>query len=309
MQNLFIITQSADPDNQLLGFFTDWIAEFRNHVPHVRVAALRSPKKNWLRLGWHILVEVPRCDTVFCHMAPIFVILAAPWAKLWGKKVIFWYAHKSVTSKLRLATWLADRIVTSTSEGFRLVSSKVEIVGQGIDMQKFRPGNEKPKPFSLLTIGRIAPVKNLEVIINAVNEIPEATLTIIGEPALPQDVAYLTDLKKLANDRVHFLGKISHRELPARYQAHHIFINVSRTGSLDKTIVEAMASGCTVISSNDAARAFLPGDLVVSGGDAKELAQTIRTVATKSYPELREYAIQHHSLQSLIEKIHGHERV
>ena len=76
MRSLLIITQKVDENDDLLGFFVDWIEEFKKHIPSVKVIALNSPKKSWIRLFLRMLWYVPQSDAVFAHMSPIFVVIA-----------------------------------------------------------------------------------------------------------------------------------------------------------------------------------------------------------------------------------------
>ena len=139
MKRLLIITQKVDEDDQLLGFFVGWIREFKKHFSSVSVIALRAPRKSWFRLLLQILWQVPRHDAVFIHMAPMFAILAAPWARVWGKRIGLWYTHKAVTWKLRIAEKFVDVIFTASPESFRLPSKKVIITGHGIDTELYKP--------------------------------------------------------------------------------------------------------------------------------------------------------------------------
>jgi hypothetical protein len=47
-------------------------------------------------------------------------------------------------------------------------------------------------------------------------------------------------------------GPLPYAEIGAAFQTGAIFLSMSRTGSMDKAILEAMASGCIPISDNDA---------------------------------------------------------
>ena len=71
---------------------------------------------------------------------------------------------------LRIAEKIADNIFASTSSGFRIKSKKLNIVGQGIDTEKFLPDtNKKPNDkFKIISIGRISPTKDYETLINAI---------------------------------------------------------------------------------------------------------------------------------------------
>jgi len=139
MRNLLIITQKVDENDQLLGFFVGWIKEFEKHFDRVTVVALNAPHKNWLRFIFQILWEVPRHDAVFVHMAPIFAVIAAPWARIWGKSVGLWYTHGTVIWKLRLAEKLVHVIFTASPESCRLSSKKIIITGHGINTELFKP--------------------------------------------------------------------------------------------------------------------------------------------------------------------------
>ncbi len=335
--NLLIITQKVDQDDQLLGFFIDWLKEFAGRFEKVTVLCLEKRKFdlpenvhvfslgkdrgasklyqffNFYKYCFSLRREY---DAVFVHMNPIWVILGSPLWTAWGKKVYLWYAHKQVTTKLRLAEKMADGIFTSTAEGFRLLSKKLNIVGQGIDIQVFHPDLSKRREgINILSVGRIAPSKNYEVLIEAAKMLKDDgfdfRVTIIGEPALPQDKVYEKKIRdKIKNygleKQFQFLGKIPHRQLPGYYQSYQICVNTSVTGSLDKTILEAMASGCVVISSNDAAKQFLPQDLILESNDPIQLAEKIKTSSQRELrQELVDYARRHHSLDGLIDRISG----
>jgi len=81
-------------------------------------------------------------DIIFSHMAPIFTIALAPYA-LWKRvPIVQWYAHPSVTWRLRLAHYLCTQIVTSFPTSYPYKHDKVTVVGQGIDTDLFSPGQE-----------------------------------------------------------------------------------------------------------------------------------------------------------------------
>ena len=258
-------------------------------------------------------------DAVFVHMNAVYVVVGSWLWCLLGKKIFLWYAHKIITWQHRVAEKFADGIFASTLQGFRLKTHKLHIVGQGIDVSLFRPTtNYKPQTTNLkiLSVGRIAKIKNYGVLIDAAEILNKKgvdfTLTIAGAPVFPEDVEYEREIRRVVknkglDERFKFVGKISNKDLPEYYQSHQIYINLSRTGSLDKTIVEAMASGCTVISSNDSAREFLPPELIIPDDDPVKLAEKIIEVKDKDYsPGLREYVIKNHSLENLIDKISGY---
>ena len=358
MKNLLIITQRVDENDQLLGFFIDWLKRFSEKFRKITVLCLERGKCDLpenievISMGkdsgyskirqlstFYFLLSTLKYDVIFVHMNPIWVVLGGPVWRLSGKKIFFWYTSGGVTAKLKLAEKFADVIFTASKESFRLSSKKVIITGHGIDTGLFKPDSSRskaipaevprhePSPSNLkdgasrfdlkgikiLSVGRLAPVKNYETLIDATKILKDTGLdfsvTMIGEVALDSDHRYLASLKlKVKNlkleENFKFIGKVNHKELPEYYQSHDIFVHLSKTGSVDKTLLEAMASGMKVLSSNDSARAFLPAELLFNGFDPAELAAKIVAVKDEpADPALREYVVRNHNLDKLIENI------
>lgn len=339
---LLVVTQKVDENDQLLGFSIGWFRRFAEKFDSVLIFCLEKGRfelpdnvnvvslgkdrgesklkqlANFYKNAWFFRKEY---DAVFSFMNAIWIVVGWWLWRISGKNIYLWYAHKTVTWKHRLAEKMADGIFTSTLGGFRIKSKKVKIVGQGIDTDIFKPISvfrdlDTSKSLKLLSVGRIAPIKNYEILLNAAKVLRDQGLdfhiTMVGEPVFSEDVEYEQKLKNIVlksglNSRVSFVGKIINKDLPQYYQSNDVFINLGRTGSLDKTIVEAMACGLNVISSNEAAAEFLPKELIVKGNDSGELAEKIKEISAKNFgAELREYVIKHHSLDNLVEKISSH---
>ena len=77
-----------------------------------------------------------RINACFARMMPLFAVMGAPLLKAKGIPIILWYAHGHVSRMLRMAEKVVDKIVTSSPQGCRLQSSKVLVIGQGIDTQR-----------------------------------------------------------------------------------------------------------------------------------------------------------------------------
>lgn len=331
---LLVITQKVDKHDVALGFFIPWLQRLGDQIncsvlclekgeyylKGVSVSSMGKENGNsrisrFLNFYSYVFRNHNNYDTVLVHMNPIWAVLGGWYWRLRGKKVILWYTHKSVTWKLRVASFFATVILTASKESFRLPSSKLIVTGHGIDTDVFRPENiEKNKEeLKIITVGRIAPVKNYEVLISAAkilhNEGVPFHLSIVGEPALDKDIDYLGGLVESVsvndlNSQVSFLGKVDHFNLPGLYAKQDMFIHMSNTGSLDKTILEAMACGLKVLSSNDAAKGFLPHHLVFDGKNAVDLADKIKDQSRSDLDSgLRDYVIKNHNLDGLIKKI------
>lgn len=344
---LLIITQKVDENDQLLGFFIEWIRLFSKKFEKVTVLCLEEGSlalpdnvraislgkdkgagklRQFLNFQFSIFNLRNNYDAVFVHMNPIWVVLGGWWWRLTGKKIFFWYTSGGVTAKLKLAEKFADTIFTASKESFRLPSKKVIVTGHGIDTELFKPDfsrsnlDRRTPRFDLggikiLSVGRVSPVKNYETLINAAKILKDGgvnfSVTMVGETALDSDVRYLASLKfrikslKL-EENFSFIGKINHKELPKYYQSHDIFVHLSKTGSLDKTILEAMACGCNVLSSNDSSRKFLKDESVFKEDDPEELAGKIKNLCGAGCRrEFRDYVLENHDLDKLISKIYA----
>jgi len=263
----------------------------------------------------YIWSERKNYDAVFVHMNPEYVILGwADW-KVLGKKIALWYVHKYVNLKLRVAEKLADKIFTASKESFRLPPNKVEIVGHGIDIEKFKIqfAGLRTK-LTIITAGRISPVKNLETLIDSFGILQNSKIDfeakIAGGPATKSDSVYFEKLRSMVRqknlqNRVSFSGPIPYSQIQDFYAEGDIFVNLSETGSLDKAVLEAMASGITVITSNEAFKDILPAQYFLENKSPEGLAERVQELAGEQRPneELRDIVVKNHSLPRLIKRI------
>jgi glycosyltransferase involved in cell wall biosynthesis len=83
---------------------------------------------------------------------------------------------------------------------------------------------------------------------------------------------------------VRFPGAVPYREVPRWYADSTLVVNASLTGSLDKVVLEAMASGRPVLSCNEAIPPVLASlgtereALHFAPGDAAQLAARIEAL-------------------------------
>lgn len=344
--HVLMMTPRIDAKHDVLGFAVKWVRELSRHFDRLDVltgyageydlpenVTVRSYGKERGYSKSRRVIEFERhcatyarenqIDVAFVHMVPAYVLASWPLLGARGVPYVLWYAHGTVTSKLRAAHPLVSRVVTSTPASFNLSSKKVEIVGQGINMEEFTHNREPRADGHLLGVGRIDPVKNFDVLIAAVADIHErkqrVSLNIVGEPF--QSEEYRKSLGQQVRDSglddvVRFVGSVPHEAIVDYYQSAKLFLNASRTGSLDKTEVEAMACGTPVISCNDSycdmvEETPIDADLVTfPPGDAVALADRVEAILGMDEAEYRELQRQsrdavkrRHALQKQIERI------
>jgi glycosyltransferase involved in cell wall biosynthesis len=247
-------------------------------------------------------------SVVFSHMNTHFTVLFWPLAKISAIKQVLWYAHRQTSLLLRLAAWCAERVVTSTKEGFSLPSNKLDIIGQGIDTHIFVDPGTKDRQCDVVTTGRISPSKKIDEIIGQflAASLPASHLHIIGSPASSGDVVLRDRLQAEYSTipAIHFVGFKSPAEIADIYRRCSIFVNLSETGSLDKANLEAAAAGLIVVTSNAAFRSFVlerglfAGALLSSAGD---LASLLRDIQSR----LEWYRIEHAAIAVAVREAHA----
>lgn len=339
---LLIVTQVVDKNDSVLGFMHGWIAEFARNVDELTVICLkkgehylpdnvkvvslgkegkRSRIQYILRFYNYVWSERVNYDTVFVHMNPIYIVLGGLLWQLLSKKIALWYTHKHVDLKLRVAEKMADIILTASRESFRLTSKKVKVMGHGINIDAFNPSvKEKDSVFTILTIGRISPIKDYETLIEAANLLVQKGLNIkviiVGGAGTPEQVPYEQSLKKLVaekklGDTITFVGPLPNTQIVSFLERAHVFVNTSGTGSLDKSGLEAMACGLPVITCNESYVDMLQSyGYMFEKGNAQALSKKIEDYMKKDKEtrekvsvEMRDLVVKNHALQSLIPKI------
>lgn len=341
-----MLTPRVDSEHDVLGFTVQWIGALADQVESLDVltgyegvhdlpanVSVRSyGKERGLSKPERLVAFQRQCrqlartgdiNVLFSHMIPKFVLASWPWFGLRGTPYVQWYAHSNVDLSLRLAHRLVDGVVTPTASSFRLPSEKVRVVGHGIDTDWFVPGDQNPDRTTLLNVGRIDPVKNLDVVVDAVDELldrgRDVSLRVVGEPTA--DESYATQVRRQVTDlnladRIEFRGSVPHTEVLAEYQRAGVFINASRTGSLDKTEIEAMATETPVVSCNDSFADMVrdssvdDAKLTFPPGDANALADRVETLLDLDEAayrnlgsECREVARARHDVRALMETI------
>jgi len=171
-------------------------------------------------------------------------------------------------------------------ERFGFDEKKMKVLPIGVDWNKFRKtkNNELRKKlglenkFVLLSVCYLSRKKNLEMIINSINELPENTVLVHAGGIA--DKEYKKELDKLIShlnlqSRVLFLGNKTLEELTQLYSIGDVFINSGFNESYCIPIIEAMASGLPVLTTKvgvaeEAVHQGKNGFLIESASQLKE---------------------------------------
>jgi glycosyltransferase involved in cell wall biosynthesis len=333
---LLIATQTVDTEDPVLGFFVRWIEEFSKQVEHIEVICLREGehslpsnvrvhslgKENgsvnrmtyalrFLTLAWKLRSEY---DVVFVHMNQEYILISGWLFRLLGKRVYFWRNHVQGNIWTRLSVFLSHTVLYTSPHSFTARFRKAIQMPIGIDTDFFKSDPlVVKKTNSILFLGRLDPVKKVEEFIRAMQSV-DGVADIYGDPT-PGNEAYAREVMDRAvplvtAGKIVFHHGVSHQETLGLYNAHSIYANLTPSGSFDKTIGEAMASGCVVVCANDAMRGVVREELLVKDDEPQDAARAILAALRLSPHEraaeeqkLRAYVMQHHSLSLLIDNL------
>ena len=336
---LLIVTQKIDKNDDVLGFFHGWVAEFAKHCEKVTVITLgageydlprnvevlslgkeegKSRLKYTLNFYKYIWSKRKDYDDVFVHMNPEYVVLGGILWRITGKKIGLWYTHKAKNLKLYIASKLANIIFTASSESFGLKSKKLHVLGHGIDIEKFKPDNKDKvgNIFNIVYVGRISLIKNQQLLTKAVDllvnqfNFKDFKVSFVGSPLSKKDEVYKNDIDKFINDKnigrfINFVGSVPNKDLCEIYNRADLSINLCPTGGMDKTVLESVACGLSVIALNKTFSNILPVQSILETNDAEELAKKIIDLSKSReiQNELRLEIVRHHSSEKLIQNI------
>lgn len=274
---VLMITPGVDESQDLLGFTASWIRALAKRVdmlyvitpffnpdttlPENAIVYGLNEKSNKLTRYLFLskimigLLSKKQVDVIFCHIGPNSVLWAAPWAKLFRIPIVTWYAHAHVSRRLRIAHFLANRIVTPHEDDFNIKSNKVIVTGHGVDTDRFRPvenPQRRGNKTTILSVARISPVRNYETLVKAadilINEkgMKNIEILIVGGVPLASHEEYYRSILRMVeelklNDYIKFVGSVPYGDTVKYYQACDIFVHMACIGGIGKSPSEAMA--------------------------------------------------------------------
>jgi len=333
---ILILTQVVDRNDSVLGFFHRWIIVFSKQFEHIYVICLRKGEYdlpdnvsvfslgkeeglsraryilNFYRFLWKLRNEY---KGVLVHMNPEYVFLGGIVWRLLKKKVALWYNHKKGSLYLRISHILPHKIFYTSSFAYSRRYSTSQMMPVGIDTDMFAKDDriDRDKK-SILSVGRVSEIKRVHELIKALRILHKQGISvktsIYGDPVIGQE-KYFEYVKTLAahlmdEELVTFHGGVTYAKLPDIYNRHGIFVNLTPSGSLDKTIFEAMACGLPVVVCNESVKEMVSEIGFYECGNVEELVEQIK----KSIELMDEdYERRSNALITFVEKEHSLSRL
>ena len=150
---------------------------------------------------------------------------------------------------------------------------------------------------TFLYVGRLVEVKNLRMLIEVFNQLPELKLNVIGFGEQEEE------LKRMSQSNIHFLGAIPNKELSTYYQKADVFVLPSIVEPWGLVVEESLNNGTPVIVSD---RVGCKDDLVTeetglvfSAYDKESLKEAVLKISDLDY---------HNKLRENISKLNFQER-
>lgn len=130
-------------------------------------------------------------------------------------------------------------------------AGSLEVVPNGVDVQKFSGEKVRHEGVVLITASRLVRKNAVDDVIRALAQLPaEVRLVVAGSG--PDE----SKLKKLTADlsvahRVEWNGYVGHDRLPALLRSADIFIRPSRSEGMGNSFIEAFAAGLPVVATQE----------------------------------------------------------
>ncbi len=331
---LLIVTQKVDKNDDILGFFHRWLLEFAKHYEFITVIALQvgeydlpenvkvlslGKEKGGSKISYifnfykYIWNERKNYDVVFVHMNQEYVLLGWKFWKLWGKKIYLWRNHAKGNFLTRLAVLFSNKVFCASEQSFTARFKKTKIMPVGIDTNFFKPDSSvQKKPNSILFLGRIDPVKNVDIFVEALRELKDSGVEFSATIAGSSSDKY-KDYEKIIRDKmveyslsdeVWFTGAINQEDALKLYREHELYVNLTPSGSMDKTIFEAMASNVTPLVYNTGLKESLGQELILTKLNTDYIADKLNQVLrNKKDKNFRDLIVEEHSLKKLIDNL------
>jgi len=152
----------------------------------------------------------------------------------------------------------SDRIIVQTEQqrgmlarGFKLPSIPLPMPCPGPSAGEYTPLRHASRRFRVAWVGRIAPVKRLEVLLDAADQLPDIQFEVAGKPDSADDYAGALFKRAQAMGNVTVHGHIPRDRMPDFYRKMSVLCCTSAYEGFPNSFLEAWSHGLPVISTVD----------------------------------------------------------
>ncbi|HLN89555.1 MAG TPA: glycosyltransferase family 4 protein, partial [Candidatus Binatia bacterium] len=184
---------------------------------------------------------------------------------------------------------LSNKFVISSSEERLLLSEmgipkeEIVVLPIGVDTRTFRPDLANKSKDLVLFVGRIHPIKGLDVLLRALPHVRRPVhLIVLGSS---WDKAYIKEIERLSNGinqigfhKVTLVGEVKSNDLVPWYQKAAILVCPYLYETSSNVVRESMACGTPVVSTGSHVLEDRPDGILLSRRIPEELAKTISEI-------------------------------
>lgn len=249
-----------------------------------------------LSLGYKVATRMPYVVTIH-DIGPLTHPQFFTKKDQWFMKGSLKQAVKKAVAMICVSQATADAVEAYSLANYNTsVKERLHVIHEGVDEVFFKAPDvatitDIDKVESLLdmpyilTVGQISPRKNLQTVLESFSklkdELPNHQLITVGGNGW--DYSMIKDKVKALGleGRVHFLGYVSDDLLRLLYRRAVVFVYPSLFEGFGLTVLEAMACGCPVITSNITSLPEVSGDaaILIEPKDFNALSDSIVRVS------------------------------
>ncbi|MCH8854511.1 MAG: glycosyltransferase family 4 protein [Planctomycetes bacterium] len=256
---------------------------------------------------------------------------AAAWCRRHRRRFIFAVAHDAECDRrlpyidtfreralYRYGLWQADTVVTQTATQQRLMRNEFDRESTVIRSCALDPGgrtierHERACQPRLVWLGRFAPVKGLEHLLDIAELCPEFQFDVVGDANADSAYVRAFRTRALRIPNVALCGRVPYTRVDNVYRGASALLNTSEAEGFPNTFLEAWSRGLPVLSRLDPDNLITEHGLGIVANEVGELARQIKEFF--GLPALRErcsmgarrYFLRSHTVQVAVD---AYERV
>lgn len=163
------------------------------------------------------------------------------------------WAASVASSSIGVSQSLVDKLISLGGD-----PSRTHVLRNGVDLERFHPvdqakaRNDLGLPMDrrvLLSVGHLVSIKGHDIAIQALADMPEADLAIVGEGPERSSLQELAHSMGVTN-RIRFAGARPQTELPLWYSAADALVLCSSREGWANVLLESMACSTPVVATN-----------------------------------------------------------
>jgi len=237
------------------------------------IAPVLSPRPTVVTIHDASFLRYPNtCDKLF----RLYLKILLPFIKRRADVILTdsFFSKNEIVELLKISPEKVQVVYCGCNKNFRIIDDIIEI-------DRMRLKYNLPKNF-ILHVGTLEPRKNITTLVLAFNllkkkELIEHKLIICGNRGWYYDDIYNKVRELKLEKEVVFTGYIPNEDLPFLYNMADVFVLPSLYEGFGLPVLEAMACGCPVVSSNTSSIPEVVGDagILVDPYNIDEIANGI----------------------------------